>query len=55
MELTFKEIENRMSTPCGAIHIVWNSWPSHRNVRSFISISTTVIINPISIPLEEIS
>jgi hypothetical protein len=52
MELTFKEIENRMSTPRDAIYIVWNSWPSHRNV-SFMNRCTAGIVSPISISLEE--
>jgi hypothetical protein len=52
--ITFKEIENRTTTPHGSIHIVWYSWPPNRNVRRDAHIRRGVIASPISVPLEEV-
>jgi hypothetical protein len=54
-KFTFKEIENGMTGPRGSIHIVWNSWPPHRNVRRAAEVWKGPIKSPIFVPLEEIS
>jgi hypothetical protein len=54
-KFTLKEIKNGMTSPRDSIHIVWNSWPSHRNVTRTDKVWNGPMINPVFVSLEEIS